>query len=182
MRYAVKFGIITVFFMFLSINIAKAEPIGAVIAFAGDTVPSNYLSCDGAEVSRTKYAKLFDAIGTMYGDGDSSSTFNLPDYRGHFLRGVDGGAGNDPDASSRYDRGDGTTGDAVGTYQSDMITSHNHYRNTLAVNYSTNQSNAVTVNPGWKVLSGQQSHPTDDTGGNETRPVNVNVLYCIRWE
>ena len=64
-------------------------PAGIVSAFAGDTaqIPSGYLLCNGAAISRTDYAALFAAIGTIYGTGDGSTTFNLPDFRGKFLRG-----------------------------------------------------------------------------------------------
>lgn len=54
-------------------------PVGSVSAYAGENIPTNWLRCDGQEVSRTEYAELFKAIGTTYGAGDSSTTFNLPD-------------------------------------------------------------------------------------------------------
>lgn len=54
--------------------------IGTLIAFAGDTPPTGYLKCDGAAISRTTYAKLFRIIGTKYGSGNGSSTFNLPNF------------------------------------------------------------------------------------------------------
>lgn len=53
-------------------------PIGAIVPFGGSTAPTGYLLCNGSAVSRTTYAKLFDAIGTTYGSGDGSKTFNLP--------------------------------------------------------------------------------------------------------
>ena len=57
---------------------SKAVPTGVVQAFAGSTTPQGWLLCDGSAVSRTDYAALFNAIGTTYGSGDGSSTFNLP--------------------------------------------------------------------------------------------------------
>ena len=57
-------------------------PIGTVIDYAGSTVPRGYLECNGQAVSRTTYALLFAAIGTAWGTGDGSTTFNLPDFRG----------------------------------------------------------------------------------------------------
>lgn len=95
------------------------------------TLPTGYLDCDGSAVSRTTYSELFDAIGDDYGPGDGSTTFNLPDFRGYFLRGWDNGAGVDPDAASRTDRGDGTTGDSPGTKQAGGIPSHTHGPGTL---------------------------------------------------
>jgi microcystin-dependent protein len=63
-------------------------PAGTVILSAGDRVPSGYLLCNGAAVSRTQYADLFTAIGTKYGVGDGASTFNLPDMRDRFAEGA----------------------------------------------------------------------------------------------
>ena len=63
-------------------------PAGCVTAFAGSgTVPAGWFVCDGREVSRGEHPELFAAIGVTYGDGDGSTTFNLPDFRGRFLRG-----------------------------------------------------------------------------------------------
>lgn len=64
-----------------SASVASVEgiaPIGSVVAYAGTSVPSGYLACNGAAISRTTYAKLFDVIGTTYGSGDGSTPFNLP--------------------------------------------------------------------------------------------------------
>lgn len=64
------------------------EPAGIVMPFAGSTAPQGYLLCDGSAVSRTDYADLFAAIGTTYGAGDGSTTFNLPDLSGRVVIGV----------------------------------------------------------------------------------------------
>lgn len=53
--------------------------VGEIIAYTSNTLPEGYLLCDGSAISRTDYADLFNVIGTTYGDGDGSSTFNLPD-------------------------------------------------------------------------------------------------------
>jgi phage-related tail fiber protein len=72
-------------------------PAGSVIHVAMDTAPNGYLKANGAAISRTTYDKLFAAIGITYGAGDGSTTFNLPDLRGEFIRcwddskGVDAG-------------------------------------------------------------------------------------------
>ena len=70
-------------------------PTGSIIAFAGQNPPSGFLKCNGAAISRLDYAGLFGAIGTIYGAGDGTSTFNLPDLRGEFIRGWDDGRGID---------------------------------------------------------------------------------------
>ena len=62
-------------------------PAGVIIPFAGTSVPSGYLLCNGALVSRTDYADLFAAVGTLYGAGDGSTTFALPDLRDRVLQG-----------------------------------------------------------------------------------------------
>ena len=90
-----------------------AMPAGALLAFAGPNIPAGFLLANGAAVSRSSYANLFAAIGTTYGAGDGSTTFNLPDARGVFLRGLDNGRGLD-------------SGRSLGSYQGDTFASHAH--------------------------------------------------------
>jgi microcystin-dependent protein len=66
---------------------AASLPAGVILYFANTTVPSGWLFCDGTAISRTTYAGLYLIIGTTYGVGDNSTTFNLPDLRGQFIRG-----------------------------------------------------------------------------------------------
>lgn len=63
------------------------EQVGTVVAFASNIVPNGYLLCDGSAVSRTAYAQLFAVIGTTYGSGDGSSTFNVPNLIDRFIHG-----------------------------------------------------------------------------------------------
>lgn len=65
-------------------------PTGAVVPFAGSTAPTGFLLCDGAAVSRSTYATLFAVVGTTFGEGDGSTTFNVPDLRGQTVVGVAG--------------------------------------------------------------------------------------------
>lgn len=90
-----------------------SAPPGVVQAFAGITIPTNWLACNGAAVSRTTYAALFGVIGTTYGIGDGATTFNVPDLRAMFLRGYDAGRGID-------------TGRVYGSQQGDSFASHTH--------------------------------------------------------
>ncbi len=77
-----------------TVNLTKQiVPPGTVAALACSTVPGGYLECDGSAVSRTTYANLFAAIGTTWGAGDASTTFNLPDIRGRTIIGVGSGSG-----------------------------------------------------------------------------------------
>lgn len=66
-----------------------AIPSGAIFDYAGSSAPSGYLLCFGQDVDRTTYADLFAAIGTVYGSGDGSTTFGLPDLRGRAVAGKD---------------------------------------------------------------------------------------------
>ncbi len=94
-------------------------PPGTVVAFAGEVAPNGWLFCDGSPLPRNgQFERLFQAIGISHGAGDGETTFNLPDYRGIFLRGVDHQRGLDPEATARISLADGgNVGDAVGTYQ-----------------------------------------------------------------
>ena len=63
-------------------------PPGVVLTFGGPTIPESFLICNGAAISRTTYANLFDKIGTTYGSGDGSTTFNIPDLRDRYIIGA----------------------------------------------------------------------------------------------
>jgi phage-related tail fiber protein len=90
----------------------KAPP-GTVVHFAGSVAPTGWLACNGGAVNRVAYAALFAAIGTTYGVGDGFTSFNVPDLRGEFIRGVDGGRGVD-------------IGRALGSAQAAAFASHAH--------------------------------------------------------
>jgi microcystin-dependent protein len=111
-------------------NNAQACPVGTIIAFAGDTskIPDGWELCDGEAVPRTgKYAALYAVIGTAWGYGDNSTTFDLPDLRGMFLRGVSLESNNDPNKGIRQASSTGgNTGNNVGSWQNYELTSHNH--------------------------------------------------------
>jgi len=149
------------------------SPAGSVLVWLTGTPPPGYLECNGASISRTTYAALFEVLGTRYGSTDGNS-FNLPDLRGQFLRGWDHSAGVDPDSGSRTDRGDGTTGDHVGTRQEGQIQSHKHNitARDIAGTYGGDQNF-------WEIGGGGKS--TEHTGGNETRPRNINVMWVIKY-
>ena len=147
--------------------------VGDVIGWPTATPPTSYLECNGASLDKTTYADLFAEIAYTY--GGSGANFNIPDYRGEFLRGWDHGIARDPDRATRTDRGDSATGDSVGTKQGSIFGSHAHgdvpFKTTYAwdnVGLSTNyQLNA--------------DGSTASEGGAETRPRNVNIMWCIRY-
>ncbi len=95
-------------------SIGAGAPLGVVFAWPGNVVPGGYLPCLGQPLSRTEYSDLFLIIGTIYGTGDGSTTFNIPDLRAMFIRGLDAGRG--------YD-----TGRTIGSTQDDMVGTHRHY-------------------------------------------------------
>lgn len=162
---------------------------GVVLAFAGTSAPSGFLLCDGSPVSRSTYSGLFAIIGVSHGQGNGTTTFNLPDYRGQFLRGVDGSAGRDPNNATRTAMASGgNTGNNIGSVQGDALQGHRHP-------YDASVSGSVA--PG---LSGQlrdfstsllgsgtaiKDPTTDGVNGiprtsSETRPTNAYVNFIIK--
>lgn len=69
-------------------NSSMVLPYGTIISFCGTTTPENWLECNGQAVSRTTYSNLFSVIGTTYGSGNGSTTFNLPNLNGRFVQGT----------------------------------------------------------------------------------------------
>lgn len=99
-----------------------AVPIGSITPFAGSTAPTNWLLCDGSAVSRTTYSALFAVIGTTYGAGDDTATFNLPDLRGRTAIGAGIGT-----ASDATERALGALGGSERiTLTTEQMPSHNH--------------------------------------------------------
>jgi len=161
------------------------NPPGAVIAYMGTNAPNGWLLCDGSAISRTQYASLFAVIGTSSGYGDTTTTFNLPDLRGVFLRGVNGtrSDGNgDPDAANRPGPANGANGgNAVGSYQRDQLRSHTH-TGSREIGYNQGYNGSGLHGSEWQADTGRQDgFVTDPTGGSETRPVNVYVNYIIKY-
>jgi microcystin-dependent protein len=153
-------------------------PTGTVSPFAGTSAPTGWLFCDGSAVSRTTYADLFTAIGTSCGTGDGSTTFNLPDYRGRFMRGVDGSAARDPDKATRTAMATGgNTGNNVGSVQADDFKQHTHTEQI-----STAAGGTSPPGPGGGVSGGfgSATGPAPVTGGSESRPLNAYVNYIIK--
>ena len=155
-------------------------PTGAIMDFAMPNAPQGWLVCDGAQVSRTEHAALFAAIGTTWGAGNGSSTFNLPDFRGEFRRGWDKDRGVDP-------------GRDFATTQADEFKLHGHPWRQDPVGP---RSSHVTGTQGGIPLMNEvprltqpawSGEPSDNaarqiggSGGAETRPRNIAVLTCIK--
>ena len=129
-------------------------------------------------------------------DGSGTTRFHsemkVPDLRGMFIRGWDHAAATDPDAATRTDRGDGTTGDYVGTKQADEVEAHTHGNSGA----HTHDVNTSTVANGTSRVQGRaaggavdnvvanaaasRTHEHTSVGGNENRPVNMNMMYIIK--
>jgi len=158
-----------------------------------------WLYCDGREIGRKDYADLFAVIGTLHGGGDGRSTFNLPDYRGFFLRGVDDGTGRDPGAKSRRPAAKGgTPGDNCGSVQGaataqptegpfTTTTNGHHHHDVWHIPddcslYPVAGDNLSICNGGSAGTgsAGLHRHPIVD-GDGETRPVNAYVTFIIRY-
>jgi len=179
----------------------SSVPTGAVFYFAMNSVPTGYLACDGSAVSRSTYANLYTAIGDTFGAGDGSTTFNLPNLMGEFIRGFNGsGSGKD-------------SGRVFGSQQDDAITEHNHYmaRNSSGTG-GTSSAGSTSVLSGYYNFAFVQSGATQEglcgnyveanasgacqniavgdvyhldsssstTTEAETRPTNVSLLACIK--
>jgi microcystin-dependent protein len=157
-------------------------PPGTIISFAGPyaNMPAGFLLCDGALVSRTTYADLFAAIGTAWGSGDGSTTYRLPDLLGRFMRGWSFGTARDPDRAGRtVSNSGGATGDNVGSLQGHQFAQHLHSIACKQENYAGGGGTNVHVDNGGGGTALTKS--TGNNGGNETRPVNVYVLYIIKF-
>lgn len=143
--------------------------IGAVQSFAMSSVPSGWLSCNGAAVSRVTYQNLFNKIGETYGAGDGVSTFNVPDMRGEFVRGWDDGRGVD-------------SGRLLGSAQDHQLQDHEHSTNSSPRQEVTNQDGIGTIpgaGAGGTSTGGIESG--EGNSGNETRPRNIALMYCIKY-
>lgn len=156
-------------------------PVGTVITFAGSLCPDGTVSTDGTSLLRAgKYARLFTAIGTAHGFVDGTH-FNLPDYKGRFLRMINAASGRDPDAASRTAMATGgATGDNIGSVQLDEFKSHTHtLKSGILLNTTTSMSGRTASFANF--ASTFDDAIDNPAGGNETRPLNAYVNYCIKY-
>ena len=144
-----------------------AWPAGKLHLFDMAAVPAGNrcLVANGAVVSRTTYARLFAAIGTRYGAGDGATTFQIPDWRGVFFRGLDNGRG--------LDSGRGLS---TGTYQASQNLQHRHSVPTRSSN-GTDEGYVEDTDSGGLVRTVFTAYE----GGSEARPINEALLACISY-
>jgi len=167
-------------------------PAGSIMMWALGVPPIGWLECNGDWKSIAEFSELYNTIGGVYGLNTEGNTFKLPDYRGYFLRGWDNGAGNDPDALSREDRGDGQRGDVVGTTQGSALWDHGHayyyyYRNlgtSGGGNWTSGTGNNNTRDGDDIVRSPIESYGSGNGApdlSTESRPKNINVMFIIKY-
>lgn len=129
------------------------------------TIQDGYIKANGAAISRTAYAWLFGRIGTAYGAGDGSTTFNVPDLRAQFLRGLDDGRGVD-------------TGRVLGSLQLDAYQDHKH---TIAATNGAYNAQAGALSTAGTSNTGLTATGLGYRTAAETRPTNVAGYYCIAY-
>lgn len=160
-------------------------PAGTVIYSARSTAPTGYIKANGAAISRTTFSVLFAAIGTQFGVGDGSTTFNVPDLRGEFIRGWSDGHTVD-------------SGRTLGSNQGDQNLSHNHTGSSVTGNgahshtYDKSAAGSGTEGGNQSVhdftsstsVTGNGAHShglsISSDGGTEARPRNIALLACIK--
>jgi microcystin-dependent protein len=159
---------------------------GEIRAFAFEAPPLGWIECDGRPLKRSEHKRLVAAIGTNWGGAGmpNGETFKIPDLRGQFLRGWDHAASNDPNHSARQAIAtNGNAGNHVGSMQSDEFGRHSHAESSATDHYLATHSPAREGNDGYgngtqnaRVVEAQ----LQSKGGDETRPKNVYVMFCIR--
>jgi microcystin-dependent protein len=158
---------------FVTTAAGLSVPAGSVITYAGNTAPAGWLKCNGAAISRSAYSALFAVVGSTYGAGNGTSTFNVPDLRGEFVRGWDDARGID---ATR----------AIGTAQGESFLSHAHSYQTAyvigsgAAGFDGNAITGNSVQGSYQTAAAIPPQNTNAAGGTETRPRNVALLYCIK--
>ncbi|MGN4047508.1 phage tail-collar fiber domain-containing protein [Pseudomonas sp. SM4] len=144
-------------------RLKSAVPVGAVLAFPTGIVAPGYLELDGSVQSIATYPDLAAYLGTTYNKGnEGAGNFRLPESRGEFLRGWDHGRGAD-------------VGRAVGSYQADELKTHTHQISAPTSIAASGGSTGVILAAG-----GTLNWSTTNTGGLETRPRNLAVMWCIK--
>jgi microcystin-dependent protein len=156
-------------------NTFNMMPTATIIQNMSATIPAGFLYCNGGNISRTAYARLFDAIGTAFGVGDGSTTFGKPNLTGAYLRGTSG----------QTVGGVTYTGPAIGTAQQDAVlnplyASNEGYFNTTSGGATREcvSRNRITADP---VDTSTGILPRFDRTATENRTFNYSVYYYIRY-
>ena len=145
-------------------------PIGTIIAMSSDYIPTGYLLCNGSAVNRQTYSLLFAKIGTTYGEGDGTNTFNLPDLRGKFVRGLGGNS----DILGK------TQGDAIRNIQGEVDICHGDNNVTNGVFRDNGRKSRGRDGNEWYSYSVIFDASTVVPTANENRPLNMAMNYLIK--
>ena len=158
-----------------SVNPPQALPFGAVMDYAGSTAPAGWLLCYGQDVSRTTYAGLFTAIGVVYGVGDGTTTFTLPDARGRARAGKDDMGGTSANRLTAQTGGiEGDTLGAVGGAETHTLTTAQLPSHTHAGTTASNGAHTHAISPtaltssGSSAVGGGSAGVTGSVGASAT--------------
>jgi microcystin-dependent protein len=162
-----------------TLNTFMTSFTGVILPYGGDTAPTGWFLCDGSAISRTTYASLFAKIGTTFGIGNGSTTFNIPDLRGIFIR----GAGTSGKLLNAF--GNAFSG-ILGHYGNDGM--QGHYHNNSFANDSTGEltgTRAYSADVANRVQGGVLEPTNDGTHGDprvgyETKPANLGLNFIIK--
>lgn len=157
-------------------NTNTHAPASKIGYFASSSAPAGWLKANGAAISRTAYAALFAAIGTIYGVGDGFNTFNLPDLRGEFMRGFDDGRG--------VDSGRAFGSSQVATSIIQSIGGQAGAGATESLFMGGGGFDSQTTNSTWGsvgILNGYWVNASGSSNQFTVRPRNVAMLACIKY-
>jgi len=132
------------------LSYATGMPVGAILTYAGGVAPPGFLLCDGSAVSRTTYATLFATVGTIYGAGDNATTFNVPDLRNQFIRGLD------------------STIRSLGSTQAGSFAAHTH-----PVSDPGHTHGASQASHSHSITTGSHGHTINDPGHSHSQLVSA---------
>lgn len=167
----------------------SSTPSGVINPYAGSTAPDGWLLCYGQAVSRSTYSALFTVLSTVYGTGDGSTTFNIPDLRGRFLAGKDNMGGTAASRLTNSATGGvvGSTLGATGGEQAHSLTSaengpHNHnFTYNYAPNGGTNISGSFVTGTVFSSVTNSSVVQSSGSGtAHNVVPPTIIVSYIIK--
>jgi microcystin-dependent protein len=181
--------------------ISVLMPTSTILSYAGSSAPTGYLLCNGASISRTTYSDLFAIIGTTYGVGDGSTTFNIPDLRGRVIAGQDDMGGSSANRLTNQSGGlDGDTLGATGGSEGHQLTEselapHKHYavkKNTTSTNDFITAGNEILASSGpasnineryalTETLEGQPDTAITSSTGGDNAHNNVQPTIILNY-
>jgi microcystin-dependent protein len=162
------------------------------------TLPTGYLECNGAAISRTTYSALYAKIGTTHGGGDGSTTFNIPDLRGVFVRGWDHGRGTDSGRTFATIQGSANLSHTHGVSDpghAHSVSDPGHAHGGGATTTTNNNATSYSASTGARIVTANTSAAGTGigiygnttgisigaSGGGESRPVNAALMFAIKY-